>query len=89
MFLCVYPQLHLFYRLPQEEELLGLPLKLAVETQEVLLRHLLGREGLVSEASGLGVVRLEELVEVTLDSELVLQSLDGALEVLAETERSS
>lgn len=82
MFLRVYPQLHLFHRLPQEEELLGLPLKLAVEAQEVLLCHLLGRKGLVSEATGLGVVGLEELVEIALDPELVLQSLDGALKVL-------
>ena len=72
VFLCVYPQLHLLHCLPQEEELLHLALVLAVETQEVLLGHFLRGDGLVSQVTGLGVIGLEELVEVSLDSELIL-----------------
>lgn len=72
MLLRVYPQLHFFHSLPQEEELFHLALVLAVEAQEVLLRHVLRGEGVVTEVDGLGVVGLEELVEVPLDSELVL-----------------
>jgi len=80
--LCIYPQLHFFHSLPQEEELLHLTLILAVETQEVLLRHFLMGDGLVAEVKGLGEIGLVELVEVALDSELILQRLDGELEML-------
>lgn len=84
----VNPQLHFLHRLPQEEELFDLALVLAVETQEVLLRHLLGWNGPVSEATGLWIVGLEELVEIALDPELVLQSLDGALKMLGGAEKN-
>lgn len=84
MFLCVYPQLHFFNSLPQEEELFGLPLILGMEAQEVLLCHFLRGNGLASEA---GVIGLEELVEIALDSELILQSLDGALKMLVGGKR--
>lgn len=80
-------QLHLLHRLPQEEELLDLPLVLAVETQEVLLRHVLGGDGLAAEETRVGVVGLQELVEVSLDPQLVLQGLDGALVVLRGANR--
>lgn len=82
MLLRVYPQLHLLHRLPQEEELLDLPLVLAVETQEVLLRHVLRGDGLAAQETRLRVVGLQELVEVSLDPQLVLQGLDGELVVL-------
>lgn len=82
MLLRVYPQLHLLHRLPQEEELLDLPLVLAVETQEVLLRHVLRGDRLAAEEARFRVVGLQELVEVSLDPQLVLQRLDGALVVL-------
>ena len=72
VFLCVYPQLHFFDGLSQEEKLFDLPLILAVETQKVLLCHLLRGNGLVSKASRLGVIGLEKLVEIALDSELIL-----------------
>lgn len=87
MLLSVDPQLHLFHGLPQEEELLDLPLIFAVETQEVLLCHFLRGDGLGSEAARLGVIGLEQLVEIALDSELILQGLDGALEMLVETDK--
>jgi len=72
VFLCVYPQLHLLHRLPQEEELFQVTLVLAVETQEVLLCHFMRGDGLVSHVTGLGVVGLKEMVEVPLDPELIL-----------------
>lgn len=72
MFLCVYPQLHFFHRLPQEEELLGLPLELAVETEEVVFGHLLRGNGLGSKSTRLRVIGLEELIEISLDPELIL-----------------
>lgn len=87
MLLRVYPQLHLLHRLPQEEKLLDLPLVLAVQTEEVLLRHILWGDGLAAEETRLGVVRLQELVEVALDPQLVLQGLDGELVVLQEGRR--
>lgn len=87
MFLRIYPELHFFNSLPQEEELFDLSVILAMETQEVFLCHFLRREGLVAEETGLGVIGLEKLVEIPLDPELILQSLDGALKMLeGETE---
>lgn len=49
----VYPQLHLLHRLSEEEELLDLPLVLAVEAQEVVLRHVLRGDGLAAEETRL------------------------------------
>lgn len=72
VFLRVYPQLHLLHRLPQEEELFNLTLVFAVETQEVLLCHFLKGEAVTSQEPRLGVIGLEELVKIPLDSELVL-----------------
>lgn len=82
LLLRVDAQLHLLQSLPQEEQLFGLPFVLAVQTVEVLLGEL-GGEGLPRPRPA--AVLLEQLVEVALDAQLVLESLDGHLEVLRET----
>lgn len=79
LLLCFDAKLHLLQRLSQEEEFLGLPLVLAVQPVEVLLCEL-GCERL--SRPGAAQVLLEQLVKVTLDTKLILQGLDGHLEML-------
>lgn len=84
LFLRVDAQLHLLQGLPQEKQLFGLSFVLAVQPVEVLLGEL-GGEGFPWPCPA--VVLLEQLVKVALDAQLVLESLDGHLEVLRETEK--
>lgn len=83
LLLCVDAQLHLFQSLPQEKQLFGLPFVLTVKAVEVLLSEL-GGEGLPQPRPT--TVLLEQLVKVALDAQLILESLDGHLEVLEETQ---
>lgn len=78
LFLRVDAQLHLLQSLPQEEEFLGLPLVLAVQPLEVLLGELCG-QGLTGTNAG---VLLEQLVQISLDPQLILERLDSHLEML-------
>lgn len=78
LLLRVDAQLHLLQSLPQEEEFLGLPLMLAVQPLEVLLGQL-SAQGLAGTDAG---VLLEQLVQIPLDTQLILEGLDGHLEML-------
>lgn len=78
LFLCFDPQLHFFQRLPQKEQLLGLPVMLCLEPAKVLLRQL-DSEVLCSPVATL---LLQEVVEVSLGPQLILKGLDGQLQVL-------
>ena len=84
LLLGVDPQLHLLQGLPQQEELLGLPLVLRVQPAVVLLGGL-RHQGQVPAMEGW--VLLEQLVEIPLDPELILEGLHSHLEMLMTTRK--
>lgn len=78
LFLCFDSQLHLFQRLPQKEQLLGLSVVLGLEPAEVLLGQLDGEVF----CSSVAALLLQEVVKVSLGPQLILKGLDGQLQML-------
>lgn len=78
LLLSLYPQLHLLQSLSKEEQLLGLPLVLSVQPLKVLLRQLCHTR----LTSPTVTILLKQLVQVPLDPQFILESLDCHLHVL-------
>lgn len=78
LFLRFDSQLHLLQGLPQEEELLRLPVMLSLQPPEVLLRQLDGEV----LGSSVATLLLQKVVEVSLGAQLILKGLDCQLQML-------